>query len=739
MAVRAATYALLAAAAAARPAAATPYETFIDIDDQADLEDLLAAGDISQDTHDELLDLLEVGVDLSTADRARLYALPNLTYDDVDRIIAYRDRQNGVIRDPAALVAAGALSPEKLLAIAAFLVRSRDDGGLGIRGWVQGRTRFAVRDRLLPPLALRGRFSAPRHLQAGFAGLFTRRELGAPVYDPNRGALIADRPGYGAALPKAFLKYEDGEVAAIAGTFRAGFGQRLVFDNTTHYTPNGLYLDDELHHDQELERECRESAGELATSPCAGPAGARYVTPDFRYRQGLLGVGAGWKKLSLGGGWLQAYAWASSARRSIYQYELVDRARCPDPHDDGDAACAAPQVFVRPDGPILTPTSRFSFETLPRVFDERLAGANVTYFADRRNSVGVTAYGAALASLVEGIELDTQEWSRLPTGRRYGAIGASFSVGKGWLDVFGEAALSYDRLPDLEGSPQEGGGGPAALLRVTATRKKQELEATLRYYGIDFANPYARPISQADEFDGQRARDEVGVRLRYYNTDRRLTVRTQLDLWVPVSSLGEDSVLGRSQPKLDGYARADVRTTDRLRLGLRVGYQDKDLRASGHAQCFEVPTEEDERGEPIPCGGRQLTMNASAQLDLDRTLSVTARGQHRLVDDGQLTSAAFEDRFRQDVAGWLIALWRPDPKLRVRGRARYLHEAVNDGVDDYLERSLAALVDVALGMRARDVLRARVDVKLWLDERASTLDRTPNPELQLWLSYEARL
>jgi hypothetical protein len=75
----------------------------------------------------------------------------------------------------------------------------------------------------------------------------------------------------------------------------------------------------------------------------------------------------------------------------------------------------------------------------------------------------------------------------------------------------------------------------------------------------------------------------------------------------------------------------------------------------------------------------------------------------------------------------------------VRARARYLHEAANGTADDYLERSFSALLDVALGLRARDVLRARVDMKLWLDERAATLARTPDPELQLWLSYEAGL
>lgn len=736
--VRAAIVALLAVAAAARPAAATPYETFVDAADQADLEDLRAAGDLTQDTYEELLALLETGVDLEAADRAQLYALPNLTYDHVDRILAYRDARRGRILDPAELVAAGALSSEELRAIAAFLVPSRDPGARGVRGWVRGMSRFAVRDPLLPPIALRGRLSTSDHVRAGFAASFRRLEIGAPVFDPNRGALLADRRGYGAAPPKVYLAYEDDDGAAIAGSFRAGFGQRLVFDNTRHYTPNGLYHDDELTYDPDLERECRESAGELAASPCAGAAGGRHVTPDFRYRDGLLGVGAGWKRRSLGEGWLQAYAWASSARRSIYQYELVDRGRCDDPHDDGDPACSAPPVFVRPDGRILTPTSQLSFETLPRVFDERLAGANVTYFADRRNTVGLTAYGAALVNLVEGIELDTQEWSRLPTGRRYGALGASFSLGSGWLDVSGEAALAVDRLPDSPG-PQEGGGGPAAILRGTATRPRQELEASLRYYGVDHANPYARPISQPDELDGQRARDEVGARLRYGRTGARLDVRALLDFWYPVSSLGADSVLGRSQPKLDSYLRGDVRAGRALRLGLWLRFQDQDLLASGHQQCFEVSTELDERGEPIPCSGRRLTTLGRARLDAGGALGVTAMLEHRLLDDGAFETSPFRDKLRQDLAGWLIALWRPDPKLRVRARARYLHEAANDGLDDYRERSFSALLDAALGLRARDVLSARVDVKQWLDRRASTLDRSPNPELQLWLSYEAGL
>lgn len=730
----------LASASAPGTAVATPYETFIDVDDQQQLDDLLAAGDITQDTYEELLDLLSNGVDLSTADRAELYALPNLTYEDVDRIIQYREQQKGIIKDPADLAAAGAISEEKLLAISAFIIVRAPDDRLKVRGFVQAMTRWAPSDGddFLPPFASRGRFNTLKHLRMGYAATLTRLQIGDPVWDPNRGALLADARSTKAKLPKIYAMWETDDVSLIAGTYRVGFGQRLVFDNTSRYTPNGFTYDDQLVFSTDLATECRESGGELP-SPCLGEDRYRYVTPDWRWRDGLLGAGAGAKHIPAGAGWLQLYGWASSARRSLYQYELyVPSEACPDPSDDTNPACAAPSVFVRPDGNVLAQTTRHSFSTLQNVFRENLAGANVAFFADRRSSVGLTAYVASETDLVDGIDLDFQEWSRLPTGKRFGAAGANFTFGRGILDVSGEAGFSYDESPDPRG-PVEGGGGPAAILRVTATQKREELEVVARYYGIDHENPFARPIAQADELDGSRARDEVGGRVRYTRSDKLYSLRTSLDLWTPLSTMRDASILGeeRMQPKLDAFARSDVRTSDELWLGLWLRYQDKDLREGGQDQCFEVSTEENEAGETVPCKGRQLTTSVRARYQPDKRLHFSGLLQHQLLDD----DAFSETKFRHDLSAWAIALWRPQPDLRVRARLRYLDEATSllGGKSDYLERSLAAVVDVATRLRGRDSLRVRVDGKFWLDDRASTEDRSPNPELQLWLQYEARL
>jgi hypothetical protein len=716
--------AAFALCAVAAPAAANPYEAYIDIDSEEDLYDLLAASQITEETFTALLDLLDRGVDLDVAGREELYALPNLTYPEVDAILAYRKEQ-GFIRDPADLVGAGVLTDDKLLSIAAFLVvRTEDRSPYQPHGWVRATTRYAIADEDAPPIGLRARLTFGKHVTVGAAATMTRLRLGDVHYDPNRDALLADPEGIQFHLAKIYVRYEADAIVGILGTYRAGFGQRLVFDNSSDYTPNGFYLDDQLFYDDTLVKECKQSeSGAEAPPDCDPDRADTYVTPDFRWREALFGAAGGAKHIDLGPGYLQALGWASYQPKSIYQYELVDAGKCDDPRNDDDPDCAAPRVNRTPDGDVLDPASRYSFSTLPNVFGEALVGANLTYFADRRNYAGVTGYGARESVLINGIELDTQEWSRIPTGREFGAAGANFAIGRRWLDVFGEAAYSFDQMPDGLG-PAEGGGGPAAIVRATATAKQQELEVSFRYLDIDFVNPFARPIAQADEFEGQRARDELGGRARYTGKHGAVTVRGAVDVWTNPST---DIV------KTNVYARGDVDATDKIRYGLWVEYTDKDLERGGRDECYEVSTEEDENGEPIPCAGMQLTTIGRLRVIPERRWTITAQLQHQLVDDG---SDLYENKFRQDMSAWLTALWKPQPRIRLRGRVRYLNEGLAE--NDYLEQSLWVTADATIGLRAKDSLRVRADLYTYLDDRTATDAREPSPELWMWLEYLAK-
>ena len=709
-----ATATLLVVGAIAAPAAANPYETFISIDSEEDLYDLQATGQIDDDALANLIELYQRGVDLNKASREELYELPNLTYAEVDAILEYRGL-TGWITDPIDLVVNGVLSQEKLEAIAAFLVVSDPSRALvATDGWFRSQTRWTPEDDGAPPLALQARVSTFQYLTVGAAGVLARNRLADVVHDPSRGALAAEEAGTSVHVPKVYAKWETDRWGVIAGTYRIGFGQRLTFDNTSLYTPNGFYLDDELYRDTTLTRECKESEGEIAPD-CETNI---YVTPDYRWREGLLGVAIGAKKLPLGAGSVQTYGFASYSPRSIYQYEIYSPDTCDDPNDDDNEACSAPDVYRRREDP-FEPTDRFSFNTLPNMYAETTAGGNVAFALSRRSHIGVTGYGSNVDWLVEGMELDFQEWSRYPYGGPFGALGADAAFGTGKYDFFAEVTRSFDSMDE------QGGGYGAILRQVTTFQKYNELEASLRYYDEDFKNPYARPIAAADELEGVRARDEMGLRLRYSaRVKKRFTLRASGDVWESPSDGTDDALL---------YARGDVAFTDQYAAGLWGLYQNKDLSENGLGmdRCYEVSLEEDENGEPIPCTGEKYQAIGRFRYTPTSRYAFTAQYQHELLTDGH-----YDDKYRQDVAATLIATARPMDDLRLRGRVRYLMEDISD--DQYLEESVWGYADVSYRVRARDRVRLRYDVYVYLDDRMSTEERVPSPEHWLWLEYESR-
>lgn len=715
--------------------AAAPYEAFIDVESLEDLDDLLASGDLTTETHAALSELMSRGVDLDRASRQELYSLPNLTYDEVDAILAYRDTQ-GYIADPSDLVAAGALTQQKLLAISSFLVlRDRGRNEFQPRGAIRMHTRVASGDDRVPPIGLKARLRIGRNITAGGAAALTRLRLGEVAWDRNRDGLLVDDAGVQPHVPKLFVRYKADHFDVIAGTYRVGFGERLTFDNSSDYTPSGIYYDDQLHYDPSLGKACRESTGELAGSPCSGVYD--YVSSDYRWSDGLLGVAAGSDHLSIGDGYAQAWIWGSYQPRSIYQYEVLDRGACADPYSS-DPACGAPPVFVRPEGDALTPAAGAAYQTLPNAYAEALVGAHVAYHAARRDFVGVTAYGATTQWLIDtpdGVELDFQDWSRPPIGGRYGAVGVSAGLGRGIYDTFLEVTRSFDRQPDGPGA-LDGGGGLGAVARLTRSLRHRELEVSARYYDVNFDNPYAGSIAASDEVDGERVRGEHGVRVRYSGRHGRLTVRTQLDLWRGYANQGDLDGDGLSEgyaylPRIDSYVHVDVQGSDQLAYGAWIDFADKDLGTTGSDQCYEVKFEDDERNEPVSCKGMRLKSVARVKLTPRRGLSIQGQLQHAWLDDGR-----YPDRKRNDLSATVAATWRKSKDTRVRARLRYLSEDISD--NEYLEQSLWTYAELVQRVRAKDSLTLRADLFVWLDDRASTAARSPSPEVRGLLGYVAK-
>jgi len=264
------------------PAArAVDYGTFIEVESEEDILDLLAAGDLDEGDAEALIELLEVGVSLDRASREELYALPNLTYADVDAILDYR-QDAGTVPDPLNLVVAGALDEKKLLAIAPFLLlEDKEPGAFETRGRFRYRTAYVAGDDRVPSMMLSAKVSTLKNLDLGLIGVLTHGRIGDIRYDPNRDALSAEGPAVRAHLPKFYLQWNTTSWQVVAGTYRIGFGQRLTFDNTTLYTPNGIKLDETINMAQDLANRCRETAGELP-SPCLDKDFYQYDTPDYR-------------------------------------------------------------------------------------------------------------------------------------------------------------------------------------------------------------------------------------------------------------------------------------------------------------------------------------------------------------------------------------------------------------------------------------------------------------------------
>lgn len=454
--------------------------------------------------------------------------------------------------------------------------------------------------------------------------------------------------------------------------------------------------------------------------------------------------------------------------RNVYQYKLFDADACDDPRNDEDPRCTSPDVYIRGDNP-LAPSTTARFQTLPRMYREHTTGGNISYFFNRRSWVGVTGYGSTIKWLTGGKDYDFQEWERRPFGGPFGAVGVNGSWGYRWSDLGVEVARSFDSMAKAtagEAYDSKGGGGFAALIRHTAAwGRGHEIETILRYYDTNFVNPYARPLSSPDLYEGQRARDELGGRIRYTGRPNKYSnVRAYVNFWVSPST---------GMPAMMAQLRGEYQVTRWLMPAVWVFYHDKDLRVRGPAYCFgrdanlsgtvsgddadgevyddDAVTYANVTGEPLRCQGEQVKLNAQFALTPHRKIKLVPRYQHRIIGDPHVVDPgddsvysnlqpepgqARRGKYRHDSQVWLTVSSRPIDPLRLRARLRYVNWDVSS--NEYLEDSLWTFFDVGYLVKKAFLVQLRYDIYAWLDKRETTLARIPSPEHRLMLTLEGR-
>ncbi|WP_193346344.1 hypothetical protein [Corallococcus soli] len=613
-------------------------------------------GAITAETLAALTVLRRSGVDPAYASRATLYGLPGLTYARVD----------GLLGEAASGGRRAVLSVEERRRLAPFLMQAAPER---VSGDARLLTAFAASDPVLPPWALQVRVAGPEGWRVGVLTSLTRRRLGGVHRDARLRTLVAEAPGVSVVVPKFHGQWTGMRGSLLVGTYRLGFGQRLTLDTTGLPTPDGFLPDDVVRAPGDVERWCF-----LGEGACTPEERAADVTPDFQWEEGFRGV-VGTVRGAVGAdAEVSVTGFGSYQSRSLLSHALVERASCEDARD----ACKAPPVWLGGPG---TRAGRVVSRTLPGVFHEWAGGGHATLAWSPRAQLGMTAWGARPVWSVEGAALDFRSSAGYPAGGGFGAVGVDGAWGHGPVDLFMEAARSFDATPG-------GGGGFGVLQRTVVAAPSQELEVSLRAYGRGFANPYTGAVSGPDELEGSRARNEVGARARYLHRLEAWRLRGEVDAW----TLPADGAVAGSAGtvNLRASARVDWRAHALLQPSLWGEYRDKDVGVAG--DCFDGTGEE-------PCAGSLLRLTARVKAELHDAVTVAAQYAHARVDD------PVNKGVREDAQAVAEAQVRPCEAVRLRGRAVWKDEDL--ATRNRLEQSFRATLDASWAVGTAVTTRAR--------------------------------
>lgn len=600
-------------------------------------------------------------------------------------------------------------SDERLRHLAAFL-QQRHPPPAPVGGSLEVASHYTAGDPVAPPAMLRVRLNLPHRFSIGVAIVSTRQRLGTVSWDPARHALLVRAPHYSVNVPKFFLSWEGERLSLVAGTFRIGFAERLTLDNTRRQSPNGFHADDAIDRSTALSRFCPPSMPDAEGDLCgASDEAARYVSGDFGWQEGFRGLAASVRDIWLpAGARIQLHAFASYQTRSVYQYELFDPNVCADPRGD-DGLCRAPPVFDAESGRKVT------HATLADAFDESSAGGNASLSFAGGARLGVTGYVAAPRWRVAGPPLDYQESATFPRGGPFGAVGINFLARAGTWQLSAEGARSFDRLPG-------GGGGFGAVQRSVLKTEDRELELILRYFDARFVNPHARPLSAPDEMEGQSARNEAGVRVRYWH---RPGVHWRLagsaEVWgAPEAHRATPPV---ATPKIVISARGDFASAGPISVAAWASHARAPLPFIQRAQEVGATGPQDSAGwgaERSRAGARFALMPIGplAELSIQGTYGIGG-------DEGQAAP-------RPELTLWAEAIAEPTSSLRLRLLTRYRDDKLGEVHSPH--RSWATSLEAGWAPGRSLFARSRYEANVWLGTSA----RVPNPEHRFRLELETR-
>ena len=520
-----------------------------------DLRNLYEDGLIDAEEFEVLNELLNNPIDVNKASRGELFDLPGLTMAMAQAIVV--ERRKGPYRSLEHLQARVPLVNDEVLTDIRPFARAfggEDEAGFDwekLRGTAFVRTGMYL-DRE-PPLEDDNPNKTHTPEQLGYADLpatqasvdltysqkygagavmLLQPEVRGVVYDPDdRDIDITWGPQ--AHLARAYAWTEQDSWSGILGHYSAGFGLGLTFDRTGRTQPNGWYKDPAVQADQLFRR--------------------------FRTPKRMMGAAASFYG-DVGDKRIEGTVFVSADNYDLYQYDMGMTGG--EEVDWTTTESDSPRVYLD--------DQKVGWITLPNVYRELIAGGNVSFEPTERSAIGLTTYIARQdRDLIDGMEDDQQFVIRggYPVlTDTFGAVGVNGAWGTGIVDLFGEAAVTLT-------------GGTGYLVKAFLDPLGSEIEISLRHYGTNFDNPFARGVAAADQYEGFRDRDEQGARVKAgVDLTDKLRFTGQTDLWRNLSLTTTNLYL---------YGRLQYSPIEKRLALAAFGYRtDQNLAASGRGRVY---------------------------------------------------------------------------------------------------------------------------------------------------------
>lgn len=624
----------------ATSALAYDYRVPIRVQDENDLEELFLSGDLTEEERDQLLEIYRARLDINTASRDELYLLPGLTYDLVDRILAYRETKPfSRVND---LVLVEGVDAAMVREIRPFVMAYRAYGKKAERSpW---RTRLRLRlvdevddpDSQLPEGYARGEVKYANKWSAGALVLVqnsldsleyrdvakgnpvvvaTHSENGNLKSSPDEldWYLHTTGKGLAPAWPKLYVGLKEDSYQVLLGSYRIGFGQKLVLDNTGRVNPSGFEPDLQIYENWE----------------------------SFSLSKGFFGAAGSLRNIMVGPVDLDVTGFFSWWKYDAYQYDLKHEI----PYDE------EPYQTYK----VVTPHQGFFYrtldqESLPEAWSELMGGANIGVKLAKGLRWGITGYASSIDFHLGDPSTVFSRSSPFPMRTEFGAVGTDLAWQYGAWHAWAEGAVVDS-------------GGYAGLARVMYDLKPLSAELLYRYYAQDFDNPHSRGYNMPDEWYGDRDRGENGFRTTVrYRLTKSFWVRLDTDVWKAAQELETDLGVTTVQPwRMENYARADWRAMKWLQLGVFAQFNDRDLEASGRDEEYSSGSLKD------PARGEKWSFGANGSLDFARNSSFWLYYKLSMYDAALENGAYQKDHY---VTAKLST--RPINWLRLQARAKYL-------------------------------------------------------------------